>query len=98
MMKLSLIWQQGIQVTCSLNYYGVVNHTSPGFAVLFKCRHGLIGLQEARMELRWLRERGLVSFKEMDPCGQGWVEASLLFECSCLLQSLFLRDDTFFSW
>jgi hypothetical protein len=83
-LKLSLHWQDGVSITCSLNYYGMVNYTSPGFMVLYRCEEGLMSLQEARNELRLLREKGEISFKEVDPSGKGWIEASppILESCS----------------
>lgn len=77
-LKLSLNWQDHISVNCALTYYGTVNHTSPGFMILYKCQEGLMGMSEALSELEILRENGDINFKEVDPSGKGWIQASLI--------------------
>jgi len=77
-LHLSLHWQEGVAIKCGLDYHGTVNYTSPGFMILHRCREGLMDLQQARNELRVLREKGEINFKEVDPSGDGWIEASSL--------------------
>jgi hypothetical protein len=67
-----------VSINCSLNYYGMVNCTSPGFIILYRCQEGLMDLPQARDELRTLRAKGVINFKEVGPSGMGWVEASPL--------------------
>jgi hypothetical protein len=59
----------------------MVNYTSPGFMILFSCREGLIGLQQAHDELRSLGEKGKINFGEVDPSEKDWIEESLLSFC-----------------
>jgi hypothetical protein len=70
-LKFSLHWQDSVSLTCSLDYYGMVEHMSPGFMILVQCQEGLMGPQQARDELRILRANGEVNFKEVDPSGKG---------------------------
>ncbi len=46
--------------------------------ILYKCQEGLMGMSEALSELEILRENGDINFKEVDPSGKGWIQASLI--------------------
>jgi hypothetical protein len=73
--RLSLHWQHEQLIVFSLNNYVTAAFTSPGFLILYKCEVGIMDLDQAQKELKSLRKKGEISFREVNPAGKGWIVA-----------------------
>lgn len=76
-LQMGFSWGEGgLSMSLMLRPSRIVNYTSPGFVVLWKCRTGQISFSEARTELMELFREGRASPDDVDPSGATWLEVS----------------------
>lgn len=77
-LSLKLSWgSRGYSISPCLQIQRIVKHTSPGFAILWRCQTGQIDVTSAIKTLFCLFKEGKASPHDVDPGGRGWLEASL---------------------
>jgi hypothetical protein len=69
-------YTNGFSLNASLPVRNTVPRTSPLFVVLFKCRQGLMTLDDAVLSIRKILDSRLGSVNDVDRDGNGWFEVS----------------------
>lgn len=72
----TIVYERGFSLTFSPTIRHTVPRTSPSFVVLFKCREGLMGFEEAITTLNSIFVQGASSIHDIDRDGNSLVEVS----------------------
>lgn len=72
----TIVYERGFSLTFSPTIRHTVPRTSPSFVVLFKCREGLMGFEEAITTLNYMFDQGSSSIYDIDRDGNSFMEVS----------------------